>query len=45
VKVGQHIGNQLEILEGVSEGMVVIDAAASFLRDGEPVKVTTRLSN
>jgi len=42
VKVGQHIGNKLEILDGVSAGMVVIDTAASFLRDGEPVKVTTR---
>ena len=39
VKVGQHIGNKLEILDGVSAGMVVIDTAASFLRDGEPVKV------
>ncbi len=45
VKVGQHIGNKLEILDGVSAGMVVIDTAASFLRDGEPVKVTTRSSN
>ena len=45
VKVGQHIGNKLEILDGVSTGMVVIDTAASFLRDGEPVKVTTRSSN
>jgi multidrug efflux pump subunit AcrA (membrane-fusion protein) len=45
VKVGQHIGNKLEILDGVSAGMVVIDTAASFLRDGEPVKVTTRFSN
>jgi multidrug efflux pump subunit AcrA (membrane-fusion protein) len=40
VKVGQHIGNKLEILDGVSAGMVVIDTAASFLRDGEPIKVT-----
>ena len=39
VKVGQHIGNKLEILDGVLAGMVVIDTAASFLRDGEPVKV------
>jgi RND family efflux transporter MFP subunit len=45
VRVGQHIGNKLEILDGVSAGMVVIDTAASFLRDGEPVKVTTRSSN
>ena len=45
VKVGQHIGNKLEILDGVSAGEVVIDTAASFLRDGEPVKVTTRSSN
>ena len=45
VKVGQHIGNKLEIFDGVSAGMVVIDTAASFLRDGEPVKVTTRSSN
>jgi RND family efflux transporter MFP subunit len=45
VKVGQHIGNKLEILDGVLAGMVVIDTAASFLRDGEPVKVTTRSSN
>ena len=45
VKVGQHIGNKLEILDGVSAGMVVIDTAASFLRDGEPVKVTTRPAN
>lgn len=45
VKVGQHVGNKLEILDGVSAGMVVIDTAASFLRDGEPVKVTTRSSN
>ena len=45
VKTGQHIGNKLEILDGVSAGMVVIDTAASFLRDGEPVKVTTRSSN
>ena len=44
VRVGQHIGNTLEILDGVSVGMVVIDTAASFLRDGEPVKVTTRSS-
>ncbi len=44
VRVGQHIGNTLEILDGVSAGMVVIDTAASFLRDGEPVKVTTRSS-
>ena len=44
VRVGQHIGNTLEILDGVSVGMVVIDKAASFLRDGEPVKVTTRSS-
>ena len=44
VKVGQHIGNKLEILDGVSAGMVVIDTAASFLRDGEPVKVMTRSS-
>ena len=44
VRVGQHIGNKLEILDGVSVGMVVIDTAASFLRDGEPVKVTTRSS-
>lgn len=42
VKVGQHIGNQLEIIEGVSAGILVIDTAASFLRDGEPVKITTR---
>ena len=40
VKVGQHIGNKLEILDGVSAGMVVVDTAASFLRDGEPIKVT-----
>ena len=40
VKVGQHIGNKLEILDGVLAGMVVVDTAASFLRDGEPVKVT-----
>jgi multidrug efflux pump subunit AcrA (membrane-fusion protein) len=39
VKVGQHIGNKLEILDGVLAGMVVIDTAASFLRDGEPIKV------
>lgn len=45
VSVGQHIGNKLEILDGVSAGTVVIDTAASFLRDGEPVKVTTRSSN
>jgi multidrug efflux pump subunit AcrA (membrane-fusion protein) len=45
VKVGQHIGNKLEILDGVSAGMVVIDTAASFLREGEPVKVTTRSSH
>jgi len=45
VKVGQHLGNKLEILDGVSAGMVVIDTAASFLRDGEPVKVSTRSSN
>lgn len=45
VKVGQHIGSKLEILEGVSAGMVVIDTAASFLRDGEPVKVTIRSAN
>ena len=44
VRVGQHIGNTLEILDGVSAGMVVIDTAASFLRDGEPVKVMTRSS-
>jgi HlyD family secretion protein len=42
VKVGQHLGNKLEILDGVSAGMVVIDTAASFLRDGEPIKVTIR---
>jgi hypothetical protein len=45
VQVGQHIGNKLEILDGVSAGMVVIDTSASFLRDGEPVKVTTRSAN
>ena len=45
VKVGQHIGNKLEILDGVSVGMVIIDTAASFLRDGEPVKITTRSAN
>ena len=45
VRVGQHIGNTLEILDGVSVGMVVIDTAASFLRDGEPVKVTTGSSS
>ena len=45
VKVGEHIGNKLEILEGVSAGMVVIDTAASFLRDGEPVRVSTRPVN
>ena len=45
VRVGQHIGNKLEILDGVSVGMVVIDTAASFLRDGEPVKVTTGSSS
>ena len=45
VKVGQHIGNKLEILDGVSAGMVVIDTAASFLREGESVKVTTRSSH
>lgn len=45
VKVGQHIGNKLEIIDGVSAGMLVIDTAASFLRDGEPVKITTRSAN
>lgn len=45
VKVGQHIGNMVEILDGVSVGMMVIDTAASFLHDGEPVKVTTRSAN
>ena len=45
VKTGQHVGNQLEILDGISAGMVVIDTAASFLRDGEPVKITTRPAN
>ena len=45
VKVGQHIGSKLEILDGVSAGMAVIDTAASFLREGEPVKVTTRSSH
>lgn len=42
VKVGQHIGNQIEIIDGVPSGLMVIDSAASFLRDGEPVKVSTR---
>lgn len=41
VKVGQHVANKLEILEGVPVGMLVIDSAASFLRDGEPVRVST----
>ena len=45
VKVGQHIGNKLEILDGVTAGMMVVDTAASFLRDGEPVKITTRSAN
>lgn len=39
VKVGQHIADKLEVLEGVPAGMLVIDSAASFLRDGEPVQV------
>jgi len=41
VKVGQHVANKLEILEGVPVGILVIDSAASFLRDGEPVRVST----
>jgi multidrug efflux pump subunit AcrA (membrane-fusion protein) len=41
VKVGQHVGNKFEILEGVPVGMLVIDSAASFLRDAEPVRVET----
>ena len=45
VTVGQHIGNKLEILDGVSVGMLVIDTAASFLRDGEYVKIITRSEN
>ena len=40
VTVGQHIGNQLEVLNGLKAGTLVIDSAASFLRDGEPVRVT-----
>ena len=39
VKVGQHVGSKFEILDGVPAGMLVIDSAASFLRDGEPVRV------
>lgn len=42
VKVGQRIGNKLEILDGVSPGLLVIDSAASFLRDNEPVRVLKR---
>lgn len=43
IKTGQHIGNQMEVLEGVSAGMVVVDSAASFLRDGEAVRVLSAL--
>jgi multidrug efflux pump subunit AcrA (membrane-fusion protein) len=39
VKIGQHIADKLEILEGVPTGILVIDSAASFLRDGEAVQV------
>jgi multidrug efflux pump subunit AcrA (membrane-fusion protein) len=45
VKVGQHIGNKLEILDGVKAGAVVIDMAASFLHDGEPIHETVRSIN
>ena len=39
VKIGQHVADKLEILEGVPAGMLVIDSAASFLRDGEAVQL------
>jgi multidrug efflux pump subunit AcrA (membrane-fusion protein) len=41
VKIGQHIGSKLEILEGLPVGTLVIDSAASFLRDGEAVRLVT----
>ncbi len=44
VKVGERIGDKIEITEGLSPNMLIIDSSASFLSDGEPVRVKMRPS-
>ncbi|BCM24121.1 efflux RND transporter periplasmic adaptor subunit [Methyloradius palustris] len=39
VKVGERLSGQAEILEGVTEGMPVVDGFAAYLHDGDAVKV------
>lgn len=39
VTVGQRLDGQVEIVEGITPGMKVIDKFASFVRDGEPVNI------
>lgn len=39
VSIGQRVDGQVEILDGVTPGMRIIDKFAGFVRDGEPVNV------
>lgn len=42
VKVGYREGDRLEILEGLSKGEQLVVQGAHLLRDGNPIKVSTR---
>lgn len=39
VKIGERLSGLAEILEGVNEGMPVVDGFAAYLHDGDAVKV------
>lgn len=39
VSIGQRMDGQVEIIDGVTPGMRIIDKFAGFVRDGEPVNV------
>jgi len=39
VSIGQRVDGQVEIIDGVTSGMRIIDKFAGFVRDGEPVNV------
>lgn len=39
VSIGQRVDGQVEIIDGVTPGMRIIDKFAGFVRDGEPVNV------